>query len=170
MPLLGWAPLGTYSGCSWISIHWLFTILELRSTKSNRVSALLLPHPPRACGQLSGSFNSLSFSWSISMSWPHDSHLKTALCILGLISEILVTMTSTLRSLSMSELPISRRGILESPGSSPTRSKASISSPLSLQISIRVLEPAERICFGCSSTSSANSGSKVCISWNGTER
>ena len=57
-----------------------------------------------------------------------------------------------------------------SPGSSPTLSNASISSPLSLQISIRVLDPAVRTCLGYCRTSSAKSGSKVCNSWKGIDR
>ena len=78
MPLLGCAPLGTYSGCSWISIHWLFTIRELISIRSNLVCALGSPQPSPS-GHFRGSLSSRSFSWSTSISTPHDSHLKTAL-------------------------------------------------------------------------------------------
>jgi len=65
-------------------------------------------------------------------------------------------------------VPMSRRDLRLSRGSSPTRSTASICSPLSRQISMRVWVPRSSICRGCSRTSSANSGSHPCNSWKGT--
>ena len=92
------------------------------------------------------------------------------MCILGFKSEIFVTITSELRSFSMSAAPISLKLRRESRGNSPTRNITSISSPRSRQTSRNISVPDARIWRGNCKISSANSGSKPCNSWKDTSK